>query len=265
MIEGEKMLAEVYGKISRTGSNLSERLEDELTGNVFGTLRYISFSEGLQQILQNAIFPSDIKETIKQIHLDEWSSHIQFWPYDTEGELDVYLEFDDVAIGIEVKYHSGLSSDDGADYSDVDDEENETKNSSHQLQRETRIISRKGAGKQKILIFIADAMSCVDVYADVQKRKLLCKTDVAFGYISWQSFLRELRNLKFDNYFNNVMVNDLIALLVKKRFEHFDSMELKDDCVADNSNYYRFYYHPKQTFDFKVTANIEGSCYYEFS
>jgi hypothetical protein len=110
------MLAEINGKISKTGSNLSDRLEDELTGNIFGTLRYIPFSDGLQPILQNSVFPSSIQGIIKQIQCDEWSNNIQFWPYDNEGELDAYLEFDDVAIGIEVKYHSGLSSDDGADY-----------------------------------------------------------------------------------------------------------------------------------------------------
>ena len=204
------MLAEINGKISKTGRNLNDRLEDELTGNILGTLRYIPFSEGLQPILQNSVFPSSIQEIVKQIQSDEWSSKIRFWPYDNEGELDAYLEFDDVAIGIEVKYHSGLSSDDGADYSDIDNIENETENSSHQLQRETRIVSRKGVGKQKLLLLIADAMSCADVYANVQKRKLLSKTDVAFGYISWQSFLKELHSIKLNNHFYRVIINDLI-------------------------------------------------------
>jgi|GEM_PF-4181867 len=34
------MLAEIHNKISGTGSNLSDRLEDQLTGDFFGTLRY---------------------------------------------------------------------------------------------------------------------------------------------------------------------------------------------------------------------------------
>lgn len=258
------MLAEIYGKISKTGSNLSERLEDELTGNFFGTLRYIPFSKGLQPILQNTVFPSYIQEAIKRIQSDEWSGNIQFWPYDSEGQLDAYIEFDNVAIGIEVKYHSGLSSDDGADYSEAEDMKSETKDSSHQLQREGRIVSRKGAEKKKILIFIADAMSCTDVYADVLKRKLLNNTDVAFGYVTWQSILRELRNLEFDNYFNNVMIKDLIALLVKKGFEQFYSMDLNDACIVDGSKYFRFNYHQKKKFDFAEKTNVEGGFYYEF-
>ena len=38
--------------------------------------------------------------------------HIKFWPKHDLGELDVLLEFDNCYIGIEVKYKSGLSSDD---------------------------------------------------------------------------------------------------------------------------------------------------------
>lgn len=45
------MIGEIKGKISSTGSNLNDRLEDDLTGNVFGNLRYMSFNHGLKQIL----------------------------------------------------------------------------------------------------------------------------------------------------------------------------------------------------------------------
>lgn len=41
------MVEEFYGKISRSGSNLSDSLEDKLTGDFFGTLRYMDFCDGL--------------------------------------------------------------------------------------------------------------------------------------------------------------------------------------------------------------------------
>ena len=44
---------------------------------------------------------------------------IKFWPYDEDGELDALMEFDNVIMGIEVKYLSGLSSDDSIDYSET--------------------------------------------------------------------------------------------------------------------------------------------------
>jgi hypothetical protein len=45
------MIAEIHNKLSATGSNLHDRLEDQLTGNVFGTLRYLPYSQGLHVIL----------------------------------------------------------------------------------------------------------------------------------------------------------------------------------------------------------------------
>jgi len=239
ILRGVKMIAEIHGKISKTGSNLSDRLEDELTGNIFGTLRYIPFSQALQPILAKAVYPSSISEKILQIDKDEWNENIQFWPYDKEGELDVYIEFDEVAIGIEVKYCSGLSSDDDVDYS-VPDCEYETINSCNQLQREAKIISKKSIAKQKILLLIASAKDCVEIYENIQKRQLLSKYDVAFGYISWQSFLREIRYLKSDNIFNNIIVNDLINLLAKKGFNQFNSMSLNCDYNIKGDSFYEF-------------------------
>jgi len=48
------MIAEIHGKLSSTGSNLSDRLEDQLTGDVFGTLRYIDNLVGLFPVLQKS-------------------------------------------------------------------------------------------------------------------------------------------------------------------------------------------------------------------
>lgn len=48
----ESLLAEIHGKISSEGSNLSERL----TANVFGTSRYLPFHKGIKPILSKAVF-----------------------------------------------------------------------------------------------------------------------------------------------------------------------------------------------------------------
>ena len=45
------MIAEIKGKLSQTGYNLNESLEDNLTGNFFGALRYIPFDLALRNIL----------------------------------------------------------------------------------------------------------------------------------------------------------------------------------------------------------------------
>ncbi|MGG3019363.1 hypothetical protein ABEO62_11250, partial [Geobacillus stearothermophilus] len=111
------MLAEIHGKISSDGSNLSERLEDQLTANVFGTLRYLPFHKGIQPIFSKAVFFSQTDQTVfingLEMQKDEFiGDKVKFWVKGERSEIDVLLELDHLIIGIEVKYHSPLSSDD---------------------------------------------------------------------------------------------------------------------------------------------------------
>ena len=62
------MIAELKGKISSRGTNLTETLEDNLTGNFFGSLRYIPFSKGIKKILIEAIG----EEYFDEDEVEEW-------------------------------------------------------------------------------------------------------------------------------------------------------------------------------------------------
>ena len=257
------MIAEIKGKISSTGSNLNDRLEDNLTGNIFGTLRYMSFEKGLKKILLEGISPKNSKaiDIIKNIHVEQWGSNISFWPYDKEGEIDVLLEFDNCIIGIEVKYLSGISSDDG-----ITNEINLSENESiQQLARESRIISKKAGNREKILIFIADQQSCIDVYNDVCKRNII-KGDVNLVYISWQQILDTLQHLNTDNEYEKLMINDLIDLLVRKGFEQFKDFLIEEPVI--NDKYFNFgnikTVINKEYIDFLQKEYIRGDLYYEF-
>lgn len=46
---GDIMIAEIHSKISSSGSNLSDRLEDQLTGDFFGAIGYLPFQVGLKR------------------------------------------------------------------------------------------------------------------------------------------------------------------------------------------------------------------------
>ncbi|RHB49258.1 hypothetical protein [Exiguobacterium sp. AM39-5BH] len=253
------MLAEIKGKVSRTGSNLSERLEDNLTGNVFGALRYIPFSEGLGTILANAVNSSDIKSCIHQINTQCWANAIEFWPYDQAGELDALITFKDTIIGIEVKYLSGLSSVDEADYIP-------TEISKHQLARESQIISRKGGGKNNILLFVADRHMCKTVYQDITetKKNILAK-DVMFGYVSWQDFLYELKQLNGLDPFQQIIIKDLIDLLTRKRFEDFIDMNMNSVPFVNLNTYFNFDVSHQVEIDFTTNQSIHEELYYEFN
>lgn len=212
------MVEEFYGKISRSGSNLSDKLEDKLTGDFFGTFRYMDFCDGLQPILCGALHKSEKHQEESQtaIQLIENvnctnirdGEHIKFWPKHDRGELDVLLEFDNCCIGIEVKLNSGLSSDD-------------------QLIREAEILCDLAKDKEKILLFIAGHESCVSVYRaykdDIGK-------DVCFVFASWEDILQSMKDLlnggngsKYTSG-QRLMISDLVKLLTRKEFDTFLSM-----------------------------------------
>ena len=213
------MVEEFYGKISRSGSNLSDNLEDKLTGDFFGTLRYMDFCDGLQPILCGALHKSEKHQEESQAAIqlienvnctnirDE--EHIKFWPKHDLGELDVLLDFDNCCIGIEVKLHSGLSSDD-------------------QLIREVEILCDLAKDKEKILLFIAGHESCVSVYRAY--KNVIRKQGVCFVFASWEDILQSMKDLlnggnesKYTSG-QRLMISDLVKLLTRKEFDTFLSM-----------------------------------------
>ena len=213
------MVEEFYGKISRSGSNLSDNLEDKLTGDFFGTLRYLDFCDGLQPILCGALRISEKQQETSQTAIqlienvnctnirDE--EHIKFWPKHDRGELDVLLDFDNCCVGIEVKLNSGLSSDD-------------------QLIREAEILCDLAEDKEKILLFIAGHESCVSVYRAY--KAVIRKQGVCFVFASWEDILQSMKDLlnggdesKYTSG-QRLMISDLVKLLTRKGFDTFLSM-----------------------------------------
>ena len=212
------MVEEFYGKISRSGSNLSDNLEDKLTGDFFGTLRYMDFYDGLQPILCGALRKSEKQQETSQDAIQLLKNvnctnirdeeHIKFWPKHDLGELDVLLDFDNCCIGIEVKFQSGLSSDD-------------------QLIREAEILCDLAKDKAKILLFIAGHESCVSVYREYKDD---IGKDVCFVFVSWEDILQSMKDLlsggKGSKYTfgQRLMISDLVRLLTRKSFDTFLSM-----------------------------------------
>ncbi len=256
------MIAEVNGKISRTGSNLSDRLEDKLTGDVFGSLRYLPFQEGIAPILCAARVP-ELSAMLEHCGLVEWANCISFWPYDQEGELDALIQTEELVIGIEVKYRSGLSSDDGIENMGNDEEENDEE-SCNQLARESRILrSRAGTTRLPVLIFIAEDASCSSVCRDVLRRNILAQ-GVRLGFISWQEILQVLERQKNQDPFRACILQDVIALLKRKGFERFSGFEPLDDIQVCADVFFSYAYQEKKELSFLIEPEIDGGSYYEY-
>lgn len=110
-------IAEIHGKISAAGTNLSERMEDLLTSDVFGCMRYLPAQKALIPFLCAArSFHGNILTIPEKIIRVYYS----FWPWlklsgrnPCEPDVVIGLEAEDGhvhLIMVEAKYYSGLSS-----------------------------------------------------------------------------------------------------------------------------------------------------------
>lgn len=255
------MIAEIHNKISSTGSNLSDRLEDQLTGDFFGTMKYIPYNCGLQKILGY------------NVGGDNEEPKYHFWKRlkdanNSTVEPDLILEFKNAVIGIEVKYNSGLSSNDseeGAEQS-LKDDSKEIKESNNQLVREARAIIKEYNNKSKHLIFIAQDNYCSQVFEEANtKIKQECREEVSFEVISWSDIydrISELLNAAKGYEF--IILNDILALLEKKGFDRFKSFVLKDNIsIIENLKGFNFECGVSP-FGFKSAIKIEKELFYEF-
>jgi len=192
------LIAELRGKIENNK-------EDELTGNFFGTLRYTGFEKILQPLFVRCIRPTELADKLKNIRGGYWDDKIHFWPYDLLGEIDVLLDFEEILIGIEVKYQSGLSSDD-------------------QLEREAEILQKKANGREKILILLAPESTCFEIVTERRRKNIFNEFGVNLSYISWENVSDELTKLQLTD-FDALIAEDLIKLLKIKGFESFRSFD----------------------------------------
>lgn len=253
------MIAEIHNKVSSSCSNLTERSEDALTGCFFGCMRYIPFNKGLKKVLLQCIRPSELSKYIEPLKVFEWSDKIEFWKRikveDRNTELDVYIDFKDLLIGIEVKYLSGLSSED-----DVDNTGGDEQISYNQLSREARALNQISKDKNKLLILLADELSCSEIYHNVKGRNII--SGVKFGYMSWQELLISLSKITNLNPYEQIIINDIILLLEKKGFKRFENFHIST--MVDKGNWWEFNGKMNVKFNFKIDRNIERGVYYEF-
>ncbi|MDJ0331776.1 hypothetical protein [Planococcus sp. S3-L1] len=181
------MISEIKGKISSTGSNLSDRLEDKLTGDFFGALRYLPFEQGLKGILEQAEIAESEERTAWMKFLNEESGFkhsYNFWPQHSKGEIDLLIEFDDTLVGIEVKYRSGISSEDEGEIVSYD-------KSLHQLSRYSHMIEELANQKQAFLIFLAP----FSIQNSVQQQVGIdfnISSSVGLGFVNWEDIHTKL-------------------------------------------------------------------------
>ncbi|WP_010632862.1 hypothetical protein [Sporolactobacillus vineae] len=215
------MIAEIHNKISQTGSNLSDRLEDNLTGDFFGTLRYLPFEKGSKYVLATAQFHdkdanNHWKKFINSLH--GYPFNFQFWKRIQNDEIDLLLTSERAVIGIEVKLDSMLSSED-------EDTEKQTDyiHSQNQLARYSEMIEKHKKDRQGYLLFIAPFNTMKKVRTDIYKRRIIAPS-IQLGFMNWQDVYEALKNPELTTNLNqgeNLIISDLKKLLHKKELYHF--------------------------------------------
>ena len=226
------MIAEIHNKLT-TG-------EDQLTGNFFGSLRYLPFNDGMKPILQKSVFPTKTLDCIDSICVSEWYENICFWgDCRCEGtEPDVVIELDDIVILIEVKLDSGIGE--------------------NQLEREAELLLHQYPHcSNKFLILLAREPYAEGIYEEY--REVIKSKGVGFGYLTWEKALVSLNGINAIDPFQKVIVNDLIALLVKKGFEGFRCFNDYLFGIDPNDGWVFSY-----DFCFENYINMSEVLYYEF-
>jgi len=110
-------IAEIHGKISEEGTNLSERMEDLLTADTFGCFRYLPPEKALIPFLSTA---KSFRGYSLELPTEIIGAHYSFWPWVslhgcTPCEPDVVIGIETERrclhlVFVEAKYRSGISS-----------------------------------------------------------------------------------------------------------------------------------------------------------
>ena len=212
------MLAEIHNKISQTGSNLSNRLEDKLTGDFFGALRYLPYEFGLRHIFSTTEFSNQNSQKKWIDFIDSQKEfEITFWPRHEEGEIDLIITINKVLIGIEVKYLSGISSEDQDVENLIEDRE-----SINQLARYSRMMEKISDNEDIYLLFLAPYEMMNTVMKNMQSRSIISPS-VQLGFLCWQDIFESLK-LQVTSLLEKeqqLILEDLQALLMKKGFTRF--------------------------------------------
>lgn len=200
------MIAEIYHKFSTD-------LEDVLTGDFFGAMRYMPFNRGLNQIFKNYAVSEDPQVTHILSNAADDDFNFEFWKRSENGlvEIDGFIPLTSVGIGIEVKYRSGLSGGD-------------------QLEKEAQVLDEWCNGKEKLLILIGEAEEEKAIYIENKDKRVF--RDVHLAYLSWQDILLGLDQVLISSSYEKKMIEDLKTLLREKGFVSFEGFSI-DQPVVD--------------------------------
>jgi hypothetical protein len=258
-------IAEVRGKISHTGQNLSERLEDLLTSDVFSACRYVRPNILLVPFLRQArglndqILGSFLNEQVK-------GTQYRFWPRLRLSEPDVLIAIESVSGGfflvlIEAKYFSPKSS------SVLGEEELEVAETPHdQLAREYTdllgahdafgIPASKVTGKALVYVTLHRSFprnSLEESLVEIVRFNPGAESINLF-WTNWFELHPLVAQAKDTQELESVVLDDLRLLLERKCLLHFRGFKLNTiEGISEGTVYYRETEERPSYYEFAIT------------
>ena len=255
------MIADTHNKVSASGSNLSERLENLLTGNVFGTLRYLEFEDGFSRLLSHAAFVgTEVQHKWDNaISKCSWrNTEVKFWERMDGKEIDFVIHGpDDLLVGCEVKYRSWLSSDDDVEFAETTGKD-VAGESINQLAEYGRRLEQRS--NNSFLLLIAPKDKGHYIVSNALRRKIL-PVSVPLGLLLWEDIynVATFEHVSATSHPKRFLFGDMSTLLARKNFQTFSGW---DTCshVTDAAYVFR---NETKLFDWP-TALVKGEMTYVF-
>ena len=268
-------IAEIHGKISSSGSNISDRLEDLLTSDVFGPLRYLPAADGILPVLRKARNYKGEKLSICDGSTCELK--LQFWPRfthserDAQVEPDVVVEYGKHVVMIEAKYLSGKSGGGEDDFESIGSETA----SSDQLAKEFHVLKEHYSSYCKHTLIYLTAHNTFPEN-DINEG---CSSNNAEDYkrntywLSWFDIHDSIEALHISQQdaHKKLILDDIKCLLYRKGFRKFEGFKKIEAMKVNPVSEKLFYQHAIKRFEgFEKLAIAEinlfpGNIFYQKS
>jgi len=237
--------AELKGKLPEV-----ENYEDVLTSNVFGTIKYLPFEEGLLPILSEAVnhgTEDDFLTYFKSkydLDLSEYKiGEILFWPSSEEyGKPDLVIILESICsenpnliLGIEVKYQSHKSG--------SGEEKDQLKRYFESLQNNrssyNEISDKYLEGEFLGIIYLTSYNAKEEIEESISYIENLHHNGEVrekFFRMRWKDLTRLFKEKEAKSFSSNRIYNDIYRLLDKKNLKEFEGIPRPKEILLDTNN-----------------------------
>lgn len=239
-------IAELHGKLApkRPGGHF-ERMEDLLTSDVFGTMKYAGWDCGFLDWIRFAQDPWDPeKKADKYIPSDNDILFIDylFWPTLKKGrEPDLLMVIhnrvgDITLLMIEAKYLSGPSNYEiENEYTIADSTGDQIADQINDFSMPAKNVNEEKI-KTRVHIYLTAHYACpTETFFD--SRKKITRYDVKYFWLNWQSLFEHIKpEVNVAGSREKLFLEDLLALLKRKDLIPFTGFEYSQFNIGDFIN-----------------------------